>query len=167
MSLNKLKTIIGKINDLEMSDILNIARGIREQLGTLTEFETFASPDGETNESLHYKDGRVLHVEYDERENLAPFFGQTIRCVIDGELIEREVAHVRKDLSKRVKRFVRSHELFHLIDESQSGGWAGSELRANLIPGLRDPLGLIATIKATLEDKERVQLYLDRIRNSF
>lgn len=76
-------------------------------------------------------------------------------------------AIVREDLPPRVKKFVKAHELYHCTDKSKWGGWIGSELRANLIPGLKDPLGLILTTWKTITDKDRIKFYLDRIKRSY
>ncbi|MBS4012824.1 MAG: hypothetical protein KGZ97_03550 [Bacteroidetes bacterium] len=100
--------------------------------------------------------GETYIVEYVPKEDLSPFFG----------MAGGNVASVREDLSPRVKRFVRSHELYHLTDRASWGGALGRELRANIIPGLKDPLGLIATIVASLS-KERLKLYIDRIRKRY
>lgn len=74
-------------------------------------------------------------------------------------------AKVLDTLPKRVKDFVTQHELYHLRDKHTWGGVFGSELRANIIPGFSDPFGLIATIWATITNKERILFYLDRIKN--
>jgi hypothetical protein len=55
---------------------------------------------------------------------------------------------VRNELSKRVQRFVISHERYHLVDRQKWLGWFGAELRANIYCGLQDPIGLMATITA-------------------
>lgn len=46
--------------------------------------------------------------------------------------------YVAEDLSEEAKKFVRRHELVHLLGE-------GNELRANLEAGLEYPLGLVQT----------------------
>lgn len=96
--------------------------------------------------------GRTIQVLYVPKESLAPAFGTSFL----------DYVKIRSDLSPRVKRFVRSHELYHVKDRSNAGGWMGREIRANLIPGLTDPVGLLATIKASLSP-ERLKFYWQRL----
>jgi hypothetical protein len=98
--------------------------------------------------------GREFYVRYASAKEMGPYFGYA-----DGDW-----AVVREDLPARIKKFVRAHELYHCADTKKWGGDLGREIRANLYPGLKDPIGLAATIFATLKDKERIKLYLDRIR---
>jgi len=102
-------------------------------------------------------DGIQYKVTYVPKEEIYPAFGYA----------GGRTATIREDLSPRVKRFVRSHELYHLIDKSKWGGVFGSELRANLIPGMKDPFGLIATIWKTVSDKDRMDFYLKRVKGGF
>ncbi|OGY85262.1 MAG: hypothetical protein A3F54_00135 [Candidatus Kerfeldbacteria bacterium RIFCSPHIGHO2_12_FULL_48_17] len=95
--------------------------------------------------------GQEYPVHYVTKESTAPMFGYA-----DGL-----AAHVREDLSPRVKKFVKEHELYHLRDEATWGGMIGSEIRANIVPGLKDPIGLLATIFASLT-RERLSFYFDR-----
>jgi hypothetical protein len=97
--------------------------------------------------------GREISVKYVPKDLIYPAFGYG-----GGD----EVI-VRNDLPPRVKKFVKSHELYHCKDDSNFGGWIGREIRANLIPGIKDPLGLLATIKASLS-KDRLRFYLDRFK---
>lgn len=97
-------------------------------------------------------DGIVFTIYYLPKELVAPAFGAA----------GGRKAVVRNDLPPRVRRFVRSHELYHLKDKVNWGGWIGSEIRANVIPGLKDPIGLIATIWATITDIDRVKYYIQR-----
>lgn len=101
------------------------------------------------------------------RERMAPNFG----------FAQMNVAHVREDLSPRVKRFVRDHELHHVKEYFMEGrgtnprwfkgGVLGREIRANLVPGLKDPLGLMSCIWASATSRERLLFYLDRIKNNY
>ena len=50
-------------------------------------------------------------VVYQTRDHLYPRFGLA--------LTERQQVYVREDLPERVKRFVISHELYHLVDKAQ------------------------------------------------
>ncbi len=72
-------------------------------------------------------------------------------------------AFVREDLKPRVKSFVTKHELYHLADHSKWGGWLGKEIRANVMVGIKDPVGLILTILASM-NRERLQFYYQRFR---
>ncbi|MCD4704893.1 hypothetical protein K8R66_02335 [bacterium] len=101
-------------------------------------------------------DGEEFIVRYVPKEKIYPAFGYG----------GGREAIVRDDLSPRVKKFVKAHELYHCQDKSDFGGWIGGEIRANLIPGMKDPLGLLATIKASLS-KDRIKFYLDRFRNKY
>ncbi len=73
---------------------------------------------------------------------------------------------IRHDLPKSVKRFVTAHELQHIKDWPE---WSvlKKELRANLIPGMKDPVGLFMTIFHTLISKERRDFYKDRVKNNY
>ena len=71
--------------------------------------------------------------------------------------------YVRQDLPERVKKFVLHHELYHIRD-TRHDHWILREIRANLIPGLKDPLGLLATIVMTLGSKDRLRFYWQRFR---
>ena len=58
--------------------------------------------------------------------------------------------YIKSDLSPRVENFVIQHELYHAKDQRVWWGWIGKELRANLLCGLKNPFGLIATICASI-----------------
>lgn len=73
-------------------------------------------------------------------------------------------AEVSQDLSPRVKRFVKAHEVYHLYDPHNWGGEFGQELRANFFPALRDPVGFLATAYETIKDPARRKYYFDRLR---
>lgn len=92
------------------------------------------------------------------REELAPAFGRAV--------YSEGTAYVRDDLPPRVKRFTVAHELYHLGDRARWWGWFGRELRANLVPALRDPLGLLACCLANCT-RERLAFYLDRVRRGY
>lgn len=102
-------------------------------------------------------DGVTYTTVYVPREAIAPAFGYA-----HGTSTE-----VRDDLPPRVKQFVKSHELYHCQDTAKWGGWMGREIRANVVPGLKDPIGLAATIWETVSDKERLKFYLKRLREGF
>ncbi|MEO8637714.1 MAG: hypothetical protein ABI430_02335 [Candidatus Taylorbacteria bacterium] len=96
-------------------------------------------------------------VEYVPKDAIYPGFGNS----------SGNIATVRKDLPPRVRNFVKAHELYHCQDEATWGGWIGREIRANLVPGLKDPAGLLATAWATLSDLDRIKFYLRRIKRGY
>jgi len=74
-----------------------------------------------------------------------------------GHIVGTDI-YIRADLQKRVERFVISHEIYHLNDAHTWLGWIGKEMRANIVCGISDPIGLVATIKASLT-KPRLKSY--------
>lgn len=98
--------------------------------------------------------GQRYTVEYVPKEEIYPAFGYG----------GGDKAVVRQDLPPRVKNFVKAHELYHCRDQATWGGWLGREFRANLIPGLKDPIGLLATVWATVSDIDRMKFYLNRLK---
>ena len=74
-----------------------------------------------------------------------------------GHIVGKDI-YIRADLSKRVERFVIQHEVYHLKDTRTWLGWVGKETRANVVCGMRDPVGFIATAKASLS-KPRLSAY--------
>ena len=95
-------------------------------------------------------------VEYIPKKEIYPAFGYS----------SENRAVVRQDLSPHVKKFVRAHELYHCYDQATWGGWVGREIRANVVPGLKDPVGLLSTIWATISDLDRIKFYLKRVKES-
>ena len=65
----------------------------------------------------------MTKVKYASKKNLYPAFGESD--------MKNQIALVRKDLPKIVKRFVRDHELYHLKDKSQNVLWR--EIKAKYI----------------------------------
>jgi len=63
---------------------------------------------------------------------------------------KRDEVYISETLKGRVRAFVIKHEVYHLNDKSTWLGYFGLELRSNLSCGLRDPIGLLATITAGL-----------------
>lgn len=106
------------------------------------------------------------------KENIEKRFGGSLFGMArwhtndNGNRIGGEV-FVKSDLFKIVKNFVLAHELYHIQDEKEWLGVFGKELRANLIPGMKNPIGLLVTIWKTITSKERLSLYLDRIKNKY
>lgn len=102
-------------------------------------------------------DGQQYFVEYVPKDDIYPAYGYG----------GGKNATVRQDLPPRVKNFVKAHELYHCQDKATWGGWIGSEIRANIIPGLKDPIGLGATILNTITDVDRIKFYLKRIKGRY
>ena len=90
-------------------------------------------------------------IHYTSKEALYPKFGYT-----DGKMI-----HIREDLSERVKEFVTAHEFYHIKDSSTNRLWR--EIKASVVPGVSDPIGLAATILASLR-WYRIKFYIGLIR---
>lgn len=127
---------------------------IRDNL--LTSAEPNLSKGQEIEQNPHETEtisGVEYFVEYVPKEDIYPAYGYS----------SGKYAVVRQDLSLRVKRFVKAHELYHCADKAVWGGWIGSEIRASLMPGLKNPIGLIATILKTTTDIDRIKFYLRRI----
>jgi hypothetical protein len=101
--------------------------------------------------------GRQYTVKYVAKEDIYPAYGYG----------GGDSAVVRQDLPPRVKKFVKAHELYHCQDKSNFGGWLGREIRANVIPGLKDPIGLAATAWKTITDVDRIKFYLKRIKEGY
>lgn len=102
-------------------------------------------------------DGHQYAVEYVPKAEIYPAFGFS-----DGS-----TAKVREDLSPRIKNFVKAHELYHCQDKANWGGWVGREIRANVVPGLKDPIGLLATVWKTVSDVDRMKFYWDRLKKGY
>ena len=146
-----------EIEKLKVDDINNI-----ERICLQIDKEKISSSNDKNAESLsknHIEivniEGKQYSVEYVPKEDIYPAYGYG----------GGNRAVVRQDLSPRVKKFVKAHELYHCQDKSYRGGWLRREIRANLIPGMKDPLGLIATIWKTISDKDRINFYLKRIKD--
>ncbi|MDD3885174.1 MAG: PLxRFG domain-containing protein [Gallionella sp.] len=73
--------------------------------------------------------------------------------------------YVREDLPPAVKRFVSAHEAHHATQDPEfmKKHPALAEIAASVFPGFKDPIGLMATMKASLTP-ERLKFYLDRVR---
>lgn len=112
---------------------------------------------GQNKKEIIVVGGKSIVVEYVSKKTIYPAFGYA-----GGSNVV-----IREDLSPRVKKFVRAHEVYHCIDEASWGGWIGREIRANIVPGLKDPVGLVETIWATISDIDRIKLYLKRIKNGY
>ncbi len=72
-------------------------------------------------------------------------------------------AYLSEALKGRTKRFVASHEIYRLRDKQTWLGYFGMEFRANFICGLKDPLGLIATINTGIKSGKQAYIYFKRM----
>ena len=100
------------------------------------------------------EDANQYLVQYVPKEAIYPAFGYNG----GGRAI------IREDLPPRIKNFVQAHELYHLQDQATWGGWIGREVRANIVPGLKDPIGLLATAWGSITDMDRLGFYLQRFQ---
>jgi hypothetical protein len=94
-------------------------------------------------------------VIYQNRENLYPSFGVALRG--------KDQVYVRKDLPECVKRFVISHELYHLRDKAQ--WWIWMEVKATIHAAMRHPIGFVACASMSLAPY-RLRYYWQRIRGN-
>jgi len=92
-------------------------------------------------------------VIYRTRNDLHPRFGLA--------LPDKGQEHVREDLPGCVKRFVTTHELYHLKDKAQ--WWLWREVKANLHAAIRHPVGFVACVLMSLAPY-RLRYYGQRIR---
>ena len=95
----------------------------------------------------------MSEVIYQTRENLYPRFGLA--------LLGKGQVYVRKDLPECVKRFVISHELYHLRDKAQWPIWM--EVKATIHAAMRHPTGFVACVSMSLAPN-RLRYYWQRIR---
>lgn len=102
----------------------------------------------------YFYKGKKFKIYFVPKEKLEPVFGRAYLCGKEGSYGE-----VRNDLNPLIKNFVIQHELYHLTDDSKWMGRLGAELRANIIPGIKNPIGFFATIFATIFSMKRLKLY--------
>jgi hypothetical protein len=76
-------------------------------------------------------------------------------------LPDKGQVNVREDLPGCVKRFVTTHELYHLGDKAQ--WWLLREVKANLHAAIRHPVGFVACVLMSLAPY-RLRYYRKRIR---
>ena len=136
----------------ELEKIEEIRRQIQEEVLASPLQQEKSIPQNPTK--IEVINGQQYHVEYVPKEDIYPAYGYG----------GGKSAVVRQDLPPRVKEFVKAHELYHCQDKSNFGGWLGREIRANVIPGLKDPIGLAATVWKTITDVDRIKFYLKRIK---
>ena len=91
-------------------------------------------------------------VIYQTRETLYPRFGLA--------LLGKGQVYVRKDLPECVKRFVISHELYHLRDQAQ--WWVWMEIKATVHAAMMHPIGFLVSVSMSLAP-DRLRYYWERI----
>ena len=87
------------------------------------------------------------------REELYPKFGYAIPV--------GQTAYIREDLPFSVQLFVQDHELYHLRDKAE--WWVWREVKANLISGIRHPIGFVACCILSLSP-DRLKFYIKRFK---
>ena len=92
-------------------------------------------------------------VIYQTREKLYPRFGLA--------LPDRQLVYVREDLPECVKRFVISHEVYHLSDKAE--WWMWREIKATVHAAMRHPIGFIGCVLMSLAPY-RIWYYVQRVR---
>ncbi len=137
----------------EMNTIEWIYQKLQENKPVPAEWST-----GKIVEEYFIIDWEKVTVRFVPKDEIAPAFGY---CYGDGRI------SVRNDLPLVVQRFVKSHELYHQWDHAVWGWWIGREIRANIIPGIKDPVWLLTTIWYTISSKERINLYIDRFKRKY
>ena len=73
---------------------------------------------------------------------------------------EKDTVYIREDLPKKVRKFVREHELYHLQDDSK--WWVWREIRASAHAAKKQPFGFIGTAFMSLAPY-RLKYYWNRI----
>ena len=92
-------------------------------------------------------------VTYCAKELIYPRFGWSFPY--------RQAAYVRNDLPGPVKKFVRTHEVYHLGDAAT--WWIWREIKANCYAGVRHPIGFIMAAAMSLAPA-RIKYYWNRFR---
>ena len=113
----------------------------------------FASSSGAVREDHITVADQSILVRYLAKESLRPAWGYG----------GNNVAAVRDDLPPTVKRFVLAHEIYHCTDKAKWGGWIGREIRANVIPALKDPIGALTALIYNF-NPDRIKFYIRRFR---
>lgn len=70
--------------------------------------------------------------------------------------------YISEALVGRTKMFIIQHELYHIYDKYNWGGYFGKEIRANIICGIKNPIGLCSAIGHTLKNR-RLKDYIIRL----
>lgn len=102
---------------------------------------------------LKWGEYQGYEVRYMKSDAMDSFFGYAF----DNKIF------VQGKLSERVQEFVISHEQYHLTDKHRWWGWAGAELRANAVCALRNPIGFLATVRASMT-RSRITTYLSLVK---
>jgi len=99
------------------------------------------------------KTPRVIYIS---KSKLYPAFG-------DAD-IKKQIAHVRKDLPKSVKKYVKQHELYHLKDNTKN--WVWREIKASIYGAIKHPIGALICLIMTLAPC-RLKFYWQRIKRGY
>ena len=94
-------------------------------------------------------------VIFQTRDDLYPRFGLALPDI--------QQVYVREDVPGCVKRFVISHELYHLKDKAQ--WWVWREVKATAHAAIRHPRGFVACVLLSLAPY-RLRYYVQRIRGT-
>jgi hypothetical protein len=66
--------------------------------------------------------------------------------------------YISEALRGRSKHYIIQHELYHIHDKKNWGGYFGKELRANIVCGLKNPIGLCFAIGHAIRN-HRLKVY--------
>ncbi|MCK4647747.1 hypothetical protein KAT24_02350 [Candidatus Pacearchaeota archaeon] len=92
-------------------------------------------------------------IKYVSKKKLYPAFGDTDT--------KKNIAYVRNDLPKIVKKFIKEHELYHLKDKSKN--WFWREIKANVYGLFKHPFGFLLCVIMSLAPY-RLRFYFERFR---
>ena len=96
--------------------------------------------------------GAMPEILYVSKDQLHPRFG----CAVPS----KQIAYVRDDLPRCVRKFVTAHELCHLRDEAK--WWVWREVKANIAGALKHPVGFVVCVLMSLAPY-RLRYYWKRI----
>jgi hypothetical protein len=96
----------------------------------------------------------MAQVNYVSKNKLYPAFGKADP--------KKKKVYIRNDLPKIVKKFVKTHEVFH-IRNNKPRQWFWEEIKANTYAGIKHPIGFIVTILMSLQPY-RIKLYIQRFK---
>ncbi len=90
-------------------------------------------------------------VRFVSKKKLYPAFGEA----------KNNIAYIRNDLPKSVKKFIKEHELYHLRDKSKN--WFWREIKANFYGFFKHPFGGILCVFMSLAPY-RLKFYFQRFK---
>lgn len=97
-----------------------------------------------------------MKIKFVDKHCIEPKFGRTVKAL--------GIALVREDLPGPVKKFVATHELYHLEKDHKAKWWVWREIRANAYALVRHPLGGVLCFFMTLFDWERWSFYICKFK---